>query len=152
MKEFTLPSGALLQVEPADFPDSFDLFKGLCAAAKGLQMPESVLKAQLGSTLQDTIKQNTAVFSLLLEKFADIVNSPAVKDAVFRCGKKAIYNRTAPVSMALFDDPEHRDAARGDFLMICFHITEVNCQPFLAPIFSRLRALPKTPDASPQSK
>ena len=152
MKEFTLPSGASLQVEPADFPDSFDLFKGICASAKGLQMPESVLKATVGPDIGKSIAQNVEVFRLLLDKFADIVNSPAVKDAVFRCAKKAIYNRTNPVTLSLFDDPQLRDQARQDFLMICFHITEVNCQPFLAPIFSRLRTLPKPQAASQGSK
>jgi hypothetical protein len=140
-QKFMLPSGETLEVTPSDFSAAFGLFKAICGSLKGMKMPEEVLNANLGQNPLESIRKNVALFSVLMEKFTEIVGNKAVEDAVFQCGRRAVYAGKFTFSAGLMDDPAVGQRVREDFLFIALRIAEVNCKPFLAPIFSKLKTL-----------
>jgi hypothetical protein len=137
--DFTLGSGAKLTVSQAPFVDAMALHKALLSSVKGVKLSEDIFKMDV-SVLKDVV--------------VEAATSPAVEQAVFKCGARALYGPDMlSVSPALFDDPKIGTQAREDFYEIAWKIVEVNCSPFFKNAFSRLKAAfpQKEPTASPKS-
>lgn len=139
--KFTMPSGAVLVVTMAPFADSMALMKASMRTLKGMELKPEDLKREM----EDFLRSPGAI-SLMLDRVVEFATSPEVETAVWRCSQRALYiplgspvefpgHRVGP---ALFDDPEHGHAARGDFAKIVTALLEVNCLPFLEKALSGL--------------
>ena len=115
MADFKLKSGAALTVSMAAFEDGNELRKAVsrCQAKAGL----------------DGFGNDSQVQVLLADD--------EVERRVFACRKSAIYEGAA-VNKGLFDDPQLREKARGDFFEIVAKILEVNVNPFFQTVSSEL--------------
>ena len=131
--DFTLSSGMKLVVTPAPFVDAMALNKALLLSVKGLPISDDMLKMDI-SVLKDAV--------------ISAATSPDVEQALYRCGKRALYNNRV-VEPDLFDDPQIGDQAREDFYDIAVKIVEVNCGPFFKKTFSKLKGALAKPTASP---
>lgn len=141
-QEFDLPSGARLTISVAPFLDAKHLHDAILKALKGGGIAELDL-----SKLKD-FKAGGAAVNMIAEKALAMASSPEVEAAVFKCGERALYTPAGSstpmkVSKGMFDDGELGIKAREDYYLIAVRIIEVNFMPFLAPIFSALKA----PDA-----
>lgn len=141
--DFNLPSGAKLTISVAPFGDAKSLHDGILKALKG----GGIADLDLGK-LKDFKAGGTAV-SMIAEKALAMASSPEVEAAVFKCGERALYTPAGAavamrVSRGMFDEGEAGIKAREDYYLIAARIIEVNFMPFLAPIFSALKA----PDAT----
>lgn len=107
MQEFDLKSGNKLVVSEAAFED-------------GIRLRDAVKKCLEAGRLLGFSDQ---------EASRRLVDDLAVRELFFVCAKAATYSG-AKVDRKLFDDPQLRVAARGDFDEIVSKVLEVNVNSF----------------------
>ena len=132
--DIKLPTGAQLTVTESSFQDVDALMSALSDAGIGVPLANDLMGMDV-----------TVLKDALLKAY----KSDALKNAIFKCGERAMYENVK-VTRALFDDPKLKDQARADYFLILWHIVEVNCAPFFVKIFSALRERLKTSPFSPQ--
>lgn len=121
--DIVLPTGARLVVSEASYQDVDALMTALANAGIGVQLANDLLNMDV-----------TILKDALLKSYA----SQALKDAIFKCAQRAVYENTK-VTRGLFDDPKLKDKARADHFLILWEVVKVNCTPFFAQIFSVLK-------------
>lgn len=126
--EFTLESGAVLDVTMADFVDSNSLRKAIMRASKDFEIGKDV------KSIKDID------FSGLIKNLIEVATDDIVEATLFKCFKRVTYNKIK-VTPSLFDDPENGLKAREDYHTICLKVIEVNCGPFFAQTLSVLKNL-----------
>ncbi len=126
MKEVTLPSGAILRVDPAPFGSAKKLWQ---------------------CTLEELKKSKVdAETNLDVNFFKDIFcvsfSSKEMDAAISDCSKRCLYNNLK-ISDELFEKPE----AREDFISVQFEVWAENVAPFMkglsakfATMFERVRS------------
>jgi len=140
--EFTLKSGATLNITPSSFMDANGLKKAVLHATKGLDIDLVALKNGGLKNLE---------LSSVADPIIDIFTSNQVEEAVFKCGIRAMYNGMK-IDRGLFDDPNVGIQAREDFHEICYRIFEVNCFPLFKQTFSMWTGMMKANTKCPESK
>lgn len=136
-QEFSLPSGAKLNVTVAPFADASALLKAILRSVKGMALSTETLQMELGEL------RNPAVFSQILDKILSVAVSDEVEEKLFRCFERSVYDGVK-VTKALFDDINLGERAREDYYTICMKVIEVNCSPFFKTAFSGLKTPQKT--------
>lgn len=122
MKEFPLPSGAILKVGLAPFADAKALFQVAMNEMRGIQISS---KGEVANLIKD----------LVLAGFS----SPYVDAALTKCMEKCLYN-DARITKDTFEAVE----ARGDYLAVIEAVATENLAPFLKPLFARFKELTQT--------
>jgi hypothetical protein len=105
------------------------------------------------------LRENPSAGGALLQRMIRVLASKEVDAAIFAVLEWATYqpkglNELAAIKVnkALFDDPEHGDAAREDFYKIAFAAAEVAVKPFLGGLLSTFMAFLKKPVDGLESK
>lgn len=119
MKEFPLPSGAVLKVGLAPFADSKALFQAVMFELKGVQI---VSKSEVASLMKDLLMTG--------------LSSNYIDAAVAKCMEKCLYN-----DMKIDKDTFEPEAARGDYLFVIEKVATENLAPFLSPLFAKFKEL-----------
>lgn len=120
MKELTLPSGATLRVTLAPFAVSKALYQAVLEEAKGLTLDP---KADVD-------------VNLFKDMFSAAFASKKVELALAECLKRALYN-----NKHVDADTFEPEAAREDYMTVCFEVALLNLLPFtknLTQLFSRI--------------
>ena len=132
-KVFMLSSGVELKVSSAAFVDANRLKNALLSAARGMKGLDDSLVGGLGGIANMDLGP-------VLDAILGAATSPEVEQALFKCAERALYDNIR-VNVALFDDPQIGEKARGDYYEIALKIIEVNCRPFFSGALSRFKDL-----------
>lgn len=133
-KEIELQSGAKLNITTAPFSDANALLKALVKSAHGIKLAENPWETDL-SGMKDAL--------------LNAVTSDEAEAALFRCFQRVSYDGQK-ITRDLLDDPKMGDKLRQDYYLVCWHVIDVNCRPFLGQAFSLLRERQKTQAAAPK--
>ena len=162
-KEYKLPSGASLYVSIGPWGSVKPLHDAVARAAigSGITRDEvaAILKAvqfKLAPAPDPKAKlkadEQLTVLSVLARKILEVGSSKELETAIFTAAEKCIYRAdgspessvqfkfSAP-GYGVFDHPNCRDRARGDYYEICASIVEENLRPFAEALYSALLAL-----------
>jgi len=145
-----LPSGAKLFASPSSWENAKALHDAVLKEIKGTS---GVAGLDLELVKEAFEEKSASAFSHVLDKIVGVACSKAIEDAIFSCAEKAIYQPSGEetsikVTRAMFNNPDTRDQARGDYYAIAFHVAEVNLRPFVKALFSSLKALGERSAAS----
>lgn len=128
MREVTMPSGAVLKVNPAPFADAKNLYQAVLEELKEVKIKTGDETAQL---LKDI-----ACFAF---------SSKKVEQALTKCMEKCQYgDRNLKIDGDSFSAPE----ARKDYVPACVEVAKENLEPFMSGLFAGLSILSSLiPDA-----
>lgn len=116
LKTIDLPSGAKLKIHAADWEDAEALF--------------SAVSAEMVKVNFD-IESENSLPKLLKDVVFLSMSSKPVKEALYQCMKKCLYNN-APVTKETWQASE----ARIDYMPVVLAVAEENIAPFLKGLFS----------------
>lgn len=164
-KDYEMPSGAKLYVSSTEFGKVKALHDALARALNGTGISPSeaaaVIKAmQLHAakmaateTAEDPRAEGERllVLATLARKLLELGSHRELEQAIFSCAEAAIYKAdgtaktsvrfdTKVVGYGLFDNPQYRLQARGDYYDICTAVVEENLRPFGLALYSALLA------------
>lgn len=114
MREVTLPSGAILKVNPAPFTDAKSLYKAILAEAKDIKIDS---KTELASIFKD----------IFCSSFA----SDVVESKLWPCMRRCLYN-DLKVEESTFEPEKSRE----DFTQVCMEVAKENVSPFLKNLYA----------------
>lgn len=123
--EFTLKSGAHLQITIASFELAIALVEAVKKVSKG----------------EDPEHDITGV----------VIANAEVRKALFVVCDTVLYE-TVRVTPALFDDPKLGEKARGDYFEICARVIEVNTKPFFLKTSSESTTSAESEASAPGSQ
>lgn len=129
----TLPSGAILKLQPAPFAEAKALYQALLKEAKAVKVGEDT---EIG-------------FDLLKNILCTSLSSPDIEKALAKCMKKALYN-DLPMNDGTFEAVE----SRQDYVQVMFEVAKENVLPFFPKsLLSRLSdVVAKLEQKSPDQK
>lgn len=124
MEKISLPSGAVLSVQPLSYEKAWNVTQILL---KELEVINLDLKSI-------DFKELMAMDILVLKgPICAFLGSPKVLEAAKECFTKCLYNDTKIDSMT-FEKKE----SRGDFIFCCFYALKENVSPFFGSLVSAL--------------
>jgi len=123
MREYTLPSGAVLKIQPAPFRDARALYQAILEEARALK-----------------IDAETEIdVNLMKDLMCTAFSSKKIEAALDVCFKRALYN-----DGRISDDTWEPEAARGDYMPACIEVAKENILPFTKSLYSQFESvLPK---------
>lgn len=110
MREVKLPSGAVLKVNLAPFPESKALYKAVIAEVKGIQLLSS---AEMANVYKDL--------------FCAGMSSDKIEACLMKCLLRCTYNDHQIKDLDLLFEPLQ---AREDYLHVCLEVAIENLLPF----------------------
>lgn len=116
MREVRLPSGAMLKVDPAPFPDSRALYQALLEEGKGLRLD---MNAEVDGNLYKDI-------------FCVGFSSKKIESAIFKCMQRCLYN-----DLKMTDETFEPEAAREDYFTVLFEVVQENIRPFTKSLYAQ---------------
>ena len=122
-KEFTLPSGAVLQVNLAPFADSKALYQAVLEEVRGISINDD---------------QDIGV-NLIKDLFCTGFSSKKIEATLEKCLARCLY-KGERITKDSFEDAE----ARGDYMKVLIEVTKENILPFVKSLsaeFSLAKAL-----------
>lgn len=117
MKEVTLKSGKILRIGLAPFATSKNLFDAICT-----EMRESNIDA----------KQEVDV-NFIKNALFGLLSSKQVELALNKCLERCVYDGSKIIPEETFES----EAAREDYLEICFEVSKANVMPFMKNLSSK---------------
>ena len=134
MKEFTTPSGKILQLEEATFEDACELNSLICKEllnaniSLALAIQEIITEFGNNKKISDITFSEViaipAILELVSRTFLSLISSAEVRNKIFKCLERSLLNKER-ITKASFEKEN-----RGDFLFICKKclevITEIN--------------------------
>lgn len=115
-KEIVLPSGAVLGINPAPFDDANELKRVVLAELKNVEFSGAVDQ-----------------FALLKNLVCSGFSSKEIESHIHKCMKRCTYRGERIDVKQTFEPIE----ARGDYLLVLWHVAEENIAPFLSGLSSR---------------
>jgi hypothetical protein len=115
-KEVKLPSGAILKITLSPFKDAKALYQAMLEEAKTLKLDPHV-----------EIDTN-----LYTDLFCAALSSKRIETALWECMKRVTYN-----DLKISDDTFEPEAARDDYLQVCFEVAKENVQPFMKALMQQ---------------
>jgi hypothetical protein len=132
MKEVTLPTGAILGLQMADFEDGTALYQTLCSELVGVQMPVSIQ----GQDIQSLAGMN---INELKDGLLKMLGSPKIYAAIWKCMMVCTYtpaNSSSPVRIT--KNTFQEASTRKDFLPVAWEVLSFNVGPFFESLTSML--------------
>lgn len=124
MESFTLPSGAVLEVQPLGYEKAWGVTQILLKELETIKVDLKTVD----------LKELMGMDVLVLKgPICAILGSPKVLEAAQQCFSKCLYNKTKIDSMT-FESKQ----ARGDFLFCAFYALKENVSPFFESLASAL--------------
>lgn len=120
MQEFKLPSGAVLKVSPAPFPEAKALLQVFLREAKGIQF----------------VKWDD-VQTLAKDAFCTAFSSVELEWALLPCLERCLYNGQSIKVDATFEPVK----AREDYIEVCYMVAKENLSPFTKSLYAQLKEL-----------
>lgn len=118
MREVKLPSGAVLGVKAAPFPDAKALYQAILRESKGL--------------IQSSKTDMAAVYAEIVRI---AFSSEEVEAALWKCMVRCTYNRLK-IDNQTFEPIEARD----DYMQVCIEVGKENVFPFLKSLYAEYGA------------
>lgn len=119
MREVTLPSGAVLKIQPAPFADAKTLYQALLREMRGISISG-------GATDAGDIIKNV---------FCAGFSSPEIDVALQKCLTRCIYasgGKELKIDKDTFEPVE----CRQDYVKACVEVTKENVDPFAQGLFA----------------
>lgn len=116
LKEFKLPSGAVLKYNLAPFTDSRDLYQSILKEAQNI-----------GFNFNDDIDIN-----FIKNIICVLLSSKDIERAIWKCFEKALYNGNR-ITSETFEEEE----ARQDYFDCMTQIAWANILPFMKGLFAK---------------
>lgn len=128
MKEFTMPSGAKLEIAVAPFVPARALYQAVLDEAKSLKLD---MTADVDGNLYKDL-------------FCAALSSKKIEAALEECMKRSLYN-----GQTITHDTWEPVKARDDYLTACFEVAKENIAPFMKSLYAQyshiFRLIPKGP-------
>jgi hypothetical protein len=124
-KKITLPSGAILGLSEAPFRPSKALYQALAQEMKAI-------KIDMNSEVEDG--------NFWKDLACSAVSSPKIEEALAPCLVRCTYNNQKIDNVEETFGPASR---RQDYLVVCYHVMEINVSPFLSGLFAKYSELRK---------
>lgn len=141
MKEVTLPTGAILGLQMADFEDGTALYQTLCSELLGVQLPTSIQGQDIKSLAGININE-------LKDVFLKLMGSKEIHTAIWKCMACCTYTPSGSTTPVRITKNTFREVdAREDFFPVAKEVLTYNVGPF----FKSLGSMFLTLDA-PQTK
>lgn len=132
MKEVTLPTGAILGLQMADFEDGTALYQTLCSELVGVQMPVSVQGQDIKSLAGMNINE-------LKDGLLKMLGSQKIYAAIWKCMTVCTYTPSGSSSPVRITKNTFQEAeARKDFLPVAWEVLTHNVGPFFGSLTSML--------------
>lgn len=112
--EITLPSGATLRIQVAQFAVSKALYQAMLRELRDVRI---------------TMREN--VEDMLKNLFCAGFSSPAMEDALWACFQRCLYN-----GKKIDKDTFEPEDARGDYVQVCVEVGKANVFPFMKSLYA----------------
>lgn len=120
MREVVLPSGAKLQISPSPFLVSKALFQSILEEAKSLKLdPQAEIDV-----------------NMFKDMFCGGFSSRKIELCLNECLKKVLYN-----GLRIDEETFEPDAARQDYVTVCWEVILENVTPFTKALTSKFSAI-----------
>jgi hypothetical protein len=122
--------------------DNNDLIITVASFEEAIDLKDAVEEAikQSNLSLEFSGKESTEVsedsFSSMIKTVLSIDNSRKVRDCLFKCAERAVWNKTK-IDKQFFENVENRKF----YYAIMFEILKANLMPFIEGLFSKLKGL-----------
>jgi hypothetical protein len=127
MREVTLPSGAILKINPARFDESKALHQALLREFNKVH-----IDADLENEKVDVV--NPAKDALCLA-----FSSQEVEACLWKCLIHCTYNDGASGDSKILPITFEPQQARGDFIEVCVEVAQDNIAPFVKSLYAKFR-------------
>lgn len=120
IREVTLPSGAVLKLNPAPFADARNLYQAVLEELKGSRFDP-----------QQSIDVN-----FFKDMLCSMLSSKKVEAALEKCMQRATYD-----GIKITKDTFEPVKARDDYLTVCFEVAKENVLPFMKSLYAQYAPL-----------
>lgn len=123
MREVSLPSGAVLKINPAPFADSKNLYQAILR-----ELPKYSLRSDGDNNLD--------LLNGLKDVTCGVLSSKEVEVCLWKCMERSTYN-----GLKIVFDTFEPEASREDFTEVCVEVAKDNVFPFWKNLYAKLKPL-----------
>jgi len=118
----TLPSGAVLELQMADFKSANRLRKAVLRELQGVKVDLDLGSLDLSADIETLAGTNLNTIKNLI---CQVAGSDAIETEFFACAARCLYNN-AKITEQTFEDPKSRE----DFIPVAMEVIKFTLRPF----------------------